>query len=81
MIRLPTEAALLRRELLFDTGIYSDCEILALRIESITLIVENLLNVEQAAPPGLGWSGCPIFLDGRSHQRKAVHVTGGNQTT
>jgi hypothetical protein len=61
--RPPTEVSLLRR--FFSIYASGDREMPALRTESAALIVENLLNVEQAALSGLGRSGCPIFLDGR----------------
>jgi hypothetical protein len=51
-----------------------------LRTESITLILENLLNVEQAALSGVGWSGCPIFLYGILCHLNAVSVTGPYQS-
>ena len=77
----PTKAVLLRRKLLFDVGVHRDGEILALRTEGVTPIVENLLNVEQAALPSFDRSGGPIFLYGRFRKRNAVHVTCGNQKT
>src|ERR1700756_1818241 len=38
----PTKAVLLRRKLLFDVGVHGGGEILALRTEGVTPIVENL---------------------------------------
>src|SRR5579871_3658780 len=64
----------LGRELPFDVGVYRIRDAPALPTKRIAVLMQNLLNIKQAAFPSTRRCSFPIFFDGPFGEQNAVGV-------